>query len=117
MTEKELRKIFSENMKKYRRKLKLTQAGLAKKAGVSVNFINELEAGKKWASPETLVKIANVFGVQAHELLKPPELAPDDCIGAVRKFADDVHAALEEACHTYIQNETARRQNSGGNVS
>ena len=108
MTEKELREIFSENMKKYRSKLKLTQPGLAKKAGVSVNFINELEAGKKWASPETLVKLANVFGVQAHELLKPPEFLPDDCIGVVRKFADDIHAALEEACRSYIRDDAAK---------
>ena len=114
MTEKELRENLSENMRKYRGMLKMTQSSLAKQTGVSVNFINELEAGKKWISSNTLVKLANVFDVQAYTLLKPPEFVPDDCIGVVRKFASDIHTVLEQTCRAYMRNEAAA-QNSGGN--
>jgi transcriptional regulator with XRE-family HTH domain len=101
MTEKELQKIFSDNLKKFRTRLNITQIELAKKAGVSTNFVNDLEAKKKWASPATMVKFANVFGIHVYELLKPPETIPDNMNSIIRNFADDIHAALERACRTY----------------
>jgi transcriptional regulator with XRE-family HTH domain len=108
MTEKELQKIFSDNIKKFRMRLNLTQRELAQKIGVSTNFVNDLEAKKKWASPATMVKFANIFGIQVYELLKPPETIPDNFNSIVRKFADDIHAALEQACHAYMRNEATQ---------
>jgi transcriptional regulator with XRE-family HTH domain len=104
MTEKELQEIFSGNIKKFRTRLNLTQRELAKRTGVSINFVNDLEARKKWASPVTMVKFANTFGIQVYELLKPPETIPDNLNSIVRKFTDDIHAAIEQTSHTYMRN-------------
>ena len=105
ITEQELRKLFGSNVKQYRRRFKWSQVELAKKAGISVNFINDIESEKKWTSPSTLVKIANALDVEVHELLKPPDSFPDNLDSIVRKYTDNIHAAVDEACLAFMQNE------------
>jgi transcriptional regulator with XRE-family HTH domain len=111
MTEKELQEIFSDNIKKFRMRLNLTQRELAKRTGVSINFVNDLEAKKKWASSVTMIKFANTFGIQVYELLKPPETIPDNLNSIIRNFTEDTHAALEQACRTYMRNEELQMKN------
>jgi transcriptional regulator with XRE-family HTH domain len=103
MTEKELHKIFSENVKKNRTSVNWSQVTLAKKAGVSINFINDIESGKKWASPVTLVKLANAFNIQAYELLKPAGLFPDNLNSIIKKYTDNVHEALDDARTAFLK--------------
>jgi len=104
-TEKELHKILSSNLKKYRRSLDLTQIALARKTGVSTNFINDLEAGKKWASLATMIKIANIFDVHVYELLKPSNLLPDNLGSILKKYTEDVAAALDTINDALLENE------------
>jgi transcriptional regulator with XRE-family HTH domain len=95
MTEKELREIFCRNIKEYRGRNNWSQVALAQKAGVSVNFINDIESGKKWASPATMLKIAAAFNIYVYELLKPPGLLPDNVNSIIRKYTDNVNEAIE----------------------
>ena len=95
MTEKELHAVFSANVKKYRTLLSLSQAALSQKAGISMNFINDIEAGKKWASPATMVKIANTLQIEVYELLRPPDLLPDNLNSILKKYTDDIHAVID----------------------
>jgi len=104
-TETELHKIFSQNLKKYRRDFGLTQIALGKKTGVSTNFVNDIESGKKWASLTTMVKIANVFNVHIYELLKPPDLLPDNLNSILKKYTEDVNAAIDRINNTLLENE------------
>jgi len=111
-TEKDMHAILSRNLRRYRRYFDLTQIALAKKAGVSTNFINDIEAGKKWASLATLVKIAHIFNIHVYELLKPPDLLPDNLSGILRKYTEDVSAAVESINHTLLENEKLMRQDN-----
>jgi transcriptional regulator with XRE-family HTH domain len=95
MTEKELRAIFCKNIKTFRIRNNWSQVALSQKAGVSVNFINDIEAGKKWASPATMIKIAAALDVHVYELLKPSGLPPDNLRRNKKKYADNVNEALE----------------------
>jgi transcriptional regulator with XRE-family HTH domain len=104
-TEKELHEIFSRNLRRCRNDLDLTQVALAKKAGVSTNFVNDIEAGKKWASVATMIKIANIFDVHVYELLKPTSLLPDNLSGIMKKYTEDVSAALDAINRTFLENE------------
>ena len=110
MTEKELHRIFSENIRKYRNSLYWSQVALAKKAGVSINFINDIESGKKWASPATMVKLANAFSVQVYELMKPPNLFPDNLSSLLKKYSDNVHTAIDDARRSFLKEEEAHRK-------
>ena len=44
---------------------------LAEKADLSVGYIYDLEAGKRWGTPETFAKLSNALGIRAFELLVP----------------------------------------------
>ncbi|MDR0456347.1 MAG: helix-turn-helix domain-containing protein [Treponema sp.] len=104
-TENELHEIFSQNLKKIRHDLGFTQIALAKRAGVSTNFINDIEAGKKWASLATMIKIAKITDIHVYELLKPPNLLPDNLNGILRKYVEDVHAAIDHINHDLLESE------------
>ena len=107
VTENELRKVFSSNLKSLRTQLKLSQANLAKKTGVSINFINDIESGKKWISTGTLTGLANALNVEPYELLKPPDLFPDNFGSIVRKLTDDIKAAVDQTRFEFMRNEEA----------
>jgi len=106
MTEKGLREIFCKNVREFRTRNGWSQVALAQKAGVSVNFINDIEAGKKWASPATMVKLADVFDVYVYELLKPPNLSPDNLNSLMRQYTDNVNDALEGVRLAFLKDMT-----------
>ena len=64
----ELRAVFIENIKKYRKNNKLSQMALAEKCGTSTSYIGEIEIGKKFPSVEMVQKIANALNVQPYKL-------------------------------------------------
>jgi len=104
MTERELLKIFSSNIRLYRARFRWSQAELAEKINISINFLSDIETGKKWASPITMVKFANVFKIKAYELLKPLDLLPDNYYSVIEKFTEDVHSAVEQIRTTFLKN-------------
>jgi transcriptional regulator with XRE-family HTH domain len=75
---------------------------LAEKINISINFLSDIETGKKWASPITMVKFANAFNLKAYELLKPLDLLPDNHNNVVEKFAEDVHTAVEQIRMSFL---------------
>lgn len=71
MDARELRSVFSSNIKKYRRLKNLTQMALAEKADISVSYLCALEAGDKWGTPETIVKLTTSLNISPHQLFLP----------------------------------------------
>jgi len=64
-------KIISENIKKYRAKLGLTQDDLAKKADIKDTTLTKVESGVvNKPSVQTMAKIAKALGVSIEELIK-----------------------------------------------
>ncbi len=72
MTVLELKETLSKNIKKYR-KGKFTQETLAEAIGVSSQNINDIEGKRRWPREETLVKLADILGIEIYELFIPPE--------------------------------------------
>lgn len=60
---------LGKEIKKYRKKLDLTQEQLADKVRVSTTHIGLIETGKRRVSLKTLQKIASVLGVRVNEIL------------------------------------------------
>ena len=110
MTEKDLHKIFSSNIKMYRDRFKWTQLDLAKESGVSMNFISDIESEKKWSSPATMLKLANAFNIEVYELFKLPESFPDNFDSIVKKYTESIHAAVDKVCFGFLKNEEALRK-------
>lgn len=65
----ELKQIFKENVKFYRKQLKMTQSELAKKSGLSANYIGEIERTGRKATLDTVEKIAIGLNVETSLLL------------------------------------------------
>jgi len=68
---KDLRKILSQNIRKTRGSLHISQAKLAESADLSVSHIVDIEYCKTWVSDKTLNSIAKALNLEAYELLIP----------------------------------------------
>ena len=105
MTERELLKIFSANIRLYRNRFKWSQAELAEKINISINFLSDIETAKKWASPITMVKFANIFSIKAYELLRPVDLLPENYYSIIERFTEDIHSAVDQIRTKFIESE------------
>jgi len=94
MVEAELRAILSANLKRYRNYREFTQEEMAEKLGISIPFLSDVENGRKWVSPATLVKLADVLGIEPHELFKPEQDLSPAMKLTLDKWSDEVIDAV-----------------------
>ncbi len=60
-----------ENIRKSRYAADMTQMRLAEKAGISIGFVGDIEAGKKFPSAKTIQKLCDALELEPHELFIP----------------------------------------------
>ena len=108
MDERYLRYVLSMNLKKYRGYRKSSQAELAEKLDISIPFLSDIENGKKWVSPRTLAKIAEVFNIEAYELLRPEQTLPDNPVNILEQYTADVYAIFGQTLDDLYQRYTAQ---------
>jgi len=97
MTEDEFRAVVRTNIKRYRVYRKWTQAELAEKLDISVNFLSDVENGKRWISPANMVKFASALNIEPYELFKPAN-SPSPAVSAIfAKYNDDVTQAVSSS--------------------
>ena len=65
---REIRAIFGQNIRIFRNRRNWSQADLADFANISINFLSDIERGKKWPHPDTLSKLADALGIRVFEL-------------------------------------------------
>jgi transcriptional regulator with XRE-family HTH domain len=102
MNERELLKILGTNIKMHRAYYRWSQADLAERVNISINFLSDIETGKKWPSPNTMVKFADAFSIAAYELLKPPQLLPDNPTNLIYRYTEDVFIAVNKVLDVYM---------------
>ena len=64
---KNIRTLFSKNLKRLRAIANLSQVNLAAEADLTHNFINDIENGKKWVSAETIEKLAIALKAEPYQ--------------------------------------------------
>ena len=69
-----LRKILSNNVRKARLSLHISQAKLAEYAEISLPHISDIEYCKTWVSDKTLSNIAHALNMEVYELLIPDKI-------------------------------------------
>jgi len=89
-----LRALLSQNIKKRRRILGLSQANLAEKAEISTHYISQIEQENKFPSPEMLERIAGALEFDTPQLFSMEASYTDD---AIERFREGVQADLENA--------------------
>jgi len=103
MTEKDLKAVLSKNIRRFRGYRKLSQADFAEKIEISIPFLSDIENGKKWVSPITLVKIADALNIEVYELIKPESIIPDNAVSILEKYTADIQQVFAETLNN-IQN-------------
>jgi len=63
-----IRKILSNNIKKFRGILNYTQEKLAEKTGLSLQTVNDIEGCRRWVSSKTLTKLAKTLNISEYQL-------------------------------------------------
>ena len=68
----DLRDVFAFNLRRLRHGKDMSQEELADIAGINRNYVSKLETGATYAGLEIIGKLADVFEIDAAELLKRP---------------------------------------------
>lgn len=110
MTQNELRKHLSKNIKRYRKRLFLTQEKLAEQAGLSAQTINDIEGCRTWVSDKSLIKIADSLRTTPAELLLPPPTTNELETAADSMEIKRMQSELTAAINAQIQDFFARHQ-------
>jgi transcriptional regulator with XRE-family HTH domain len=97
MKEEELRQILSVNIKKYRGLHNWSQAQLAEKVDISINFLSDIETRRGWVSPLTLVKLAQALEIEVYELFRPEEETNGAAKDTINRFIKDFSLVFEQS--------------------
>ena len=101
-----LRQFFISNVKRYRKLNHLRQLDLALEIGKSANYINSIENGKYFPSPETIEKIADVLKVEPASLFqKEGSGNPLPREELVNRVYDKVIASLPDLIRSTVNSE------------
>ena len=61
-------RLFALNLKKYRKKLGVSQEAFANMAGLHRTYISAIECGKRSISLDNVQKIADALGIETYQL-------------------------------------------------
>lgn len=84
MDSDKLKRIIGKNIAAYRKRMGLTQAGLAEKINYTDKAVSKWERGESMLDAQTLVLLASQFGVTVNDLLADPDVLPEQT-GAVQQ--------------------------------
>ena len=86
--------------------MNLSQLSLATQIEMAANFINSVEQGKKWISPETMQKLCDALNIQPYQLFLPEkaEVAKKDSAIAAccDEIAKETARIIEEVRSKYL---------------
>ncbi len=100
---------FGEKLRKYRTEARMTQAELAKKAGVGLNTISNYESGKTYPqNREVYTTLANILGVDPDHLHNEnDEFISDAAAKFGRRGAKQAQQLTEEVAGLFAGGEMA----------
>ena len=102
MAEMDIRKIFGENVKYYRKKAGLSQEQLAEKLEVSPNHLSVIETGGKFVTYKLLEKLVSIFDIMPAALFYVEGTAENDD-SIQNKINSIIKSELESACKEISQ--------------
>ena len=102
------KQCIGAHIREARKAASMTQEQLAEKAGLSVNFVSQLEAGVKGVSLHSLECIASALGVMPEFLIQSnvPDSAVsallNDCTDGERQVIFDVAWAVKDSLRRHM---------------
>jgi len=105
ISEDYVRLLVSKNLKRLRSMQGLSQLGLAHNAGLTHNFINDIENGKKGVSAKTIAKLSVALDVQPHQFFLPDDMSDSKMRVYVSDFNDSLNKIVKELTDRYVLTE------------
>lgn len=78
MDDEKLKKQIGANIASYRKRMRLTQAGLAERLNYSDKAVSKWERGESAPDVQTLVQLAELYEVSVNDLLVDPNELPEN---------------------------------------
>ncbi len=105
MTEDDIQKRLSDNIRKYRKLKNMTQGELAKAVGMSKEAIKSIESGINWPSKVSLSKICNFFNIDIYRLFLPTDdIKIFESVPEMRQFLfDNIKGIISDAYKDFQQ--------------
>ena len=89
MDSDKLKRIIGKNIAAYRKRMGLTQAGLAEKLNYTDKAVSKWERGESMLDAQTLVLLAKQFDITVNDLLADPDALPEQT-GAYQQAMEKV---------------------------
>ncbi|MDR0494213.1 MAG: helix-turn-helix transcriptional regulator [Treponema sp.] len=97
-----VRRLVSRNLKRLRSMQNVSQLGLALNAGLTHNFINDIENCKKGISAKTLAKLCVALNAEPHQFFLPEDMSNDKMLIYMNDFNDSIQKVINELTRQYI---------------
>ena len=102
INEGDVRLLVSKNLKRLRSMQNISQLGLATRAGLTHNFINDIENGKKGISGKSLAKLCAALEVEPHQFYLPDDMENNTVQLYVNDFNDMLQKVVKELTSQYL---------------
>jgi len=96
-----VRLLVSRNLRRIRSRQNLSQLSLAVNAGITHNFINDIENCKKGVSARTLAKLSKALNVEPHQFFLPDSMSNDKMVMYLSDFNDSLQKMVKELTKQY----------------
>lgn len=101
--------LFGQRVREQRKANGWTLEQFAEKAGLSPNYVGDLERGKKSPSLETFIRIVEVFNVSADALIRDSvasasHVADDELSSKLSQLTPKQKKAAVDILNAYIEN-------------
>jgi transcriptional regulator with XRE-family HTH domain len=94
VSEKHIRELLGQNLKRLRKQAGLSQLALALEADFTHKFINDIENGNKWISCRTIARLCKVFRVEPSQLFLP--LSADEGSEILSAYINDFSTTIQK---------------------
>ena len=95
MDDEKLKKQIGKNIVSYRKRLRMTQAGLAEKLNYSDKAVSKWERGESVPDVQTLMQLAELFDITVNDLLADPNELPENPSTVERVMGKAVEKTLK----------------------
>jgi len=90
VNQNDVRILLSQNLKRARTNKNLSQLALSNVCGIATGFINEIEHGRKWISPDTIEKLCDALDIQPYQLFVPESNLVVDKDATIAACCDEI---------------------------
>lgn len=90
----DIKVLLGKRIREYRKKHNLTQFQLAERIGIDDKHLSRIELGKNMPQANTILRLAEVFGIEVKDLfefsyLKPAAEIGKELEGLIQKLTDE----------------------------